>query len=129
MHFQPQGFRNSGVDASVVANGTYFTNPNWLPAIGYQPRRELNDAGERRAAWARLAPRCSSLADVEARRIRVGGDASPSKQSWARTRIRSRSRRGCCAGHGRKAGAATSTTRQMPRSRGERFVLRRVCGA
>jgi hypothetical protein len=48
VHFEPHGFSNSGVDAFVVANGTYFTNLNWLPAIGYQPNRELNAAGVRR---------------------------------------------------------------------------------
>jgi ABC-2 type transport system permease protein len=74
VHFEPHGFRNSGVDASVVANGTYFTNSNWLPAIGYQPNRELNAAGVRRQYG--LAPRSAfpPLDDAEARRIRVGGD-------------------------------------------------------
>ena len=55
MLIQPRGFSNEGVDSPVAANGTYFTNHDWLPAIGYQPRRELNTAGERRAY--RLAPR------------------------------------------------------------------------
>ncbi len=55
VHFKPHGFRNSGVDASVVTNGTYFTNQDWLPAIGYQPNRELSNAGDRRAHG--LAPR------------------------------------------------------------------------
>jgi hypothetical protein len=33
---ESHGFRNSGDDAFVVANGSYFTNGHWLPAIGYQ---------------------------------------------------------------------------------------------
>ena len=45
VNFEPHGFNNDGADASVVANGTYFTNLNWLPAIGYQPNRELDAAG------------------------------------------------------------------------------------
>ncbi len=53
LHFElqstPSGFPNRGIDASVVSNGTYFTNAAWLPAIGYQPGRELRGAGERRA--------------------------------------------------------------------------------
>jgi ABC-type transport system involved in multi-copper enzyme maturation permease subunit len=74
VHFVSQGFRNSGADASVVANGTYFTNLNWLPAIGYQPNRELNAAGVRRQFGLAPRPALPSLDDVEARRIRVGGD-------------------------------------------------------
>ncbi|HWI66142.1 MAG TPA: hypothetical protein VNT75_30290 [Symbiobacteriaceae bacterium] len=46
VHFEPKGFRNSGVDAAVVANGTYFTNRDWLPAIGYQPNRDGRTAFE-----------------------------------------------------------------------------------
>ena len=42
----PDGFLDRGIDASVVANGTYFTN-RWLPAIGYQPNRELSSAWDR----------------------------------------------------------------------------------
>jgi ABC-2 type transport system permease protein len=74
VHYQPRGFRHSGVDALVVANGTYFTNRDWLPAIGYQPNRELSDVGARKQYG--LAPRAlfPSLDDLEARRIRVGGD-------------------------------------------------------
>jgi hypothetical protein len=74
VHFESHGFSNSGADASVVANGTYFTNLNWLPAIGYQRNRELSSAGVRRQYG--LAPRRAfpSLDDAEARRTRVGGD-------------------------------------------------------
>jgi hypothetical protein len=74
VHVEPRGFRNDGVNTSVVANGTYFTNQDWLPAIGYQRRRELTGAGERRQHG--LAPRreVRSLDDVEARRISVAGD-------------------------------------------------------
>jgi ABC-2 type transport system permease protein len=72
--YEAHGFTNGGVDASVVANGTAFTNLNWLPAIGYQPNRELNAAGVRRQYG--LAPRrpFPSLDDAKARRMRVGGD-------------------------------------------------------
>jgi len=72
--YEAPGFTNGGVDASVVANGTSFTNLNWLPAIGYQPNRELNAAGVRRQYG--LAPRrpFPSLDDAKARRIRVGGN-------------------------------------------------------
>lgn len=66
VHFEPQGFRNSGVAAYVVENGTYFSN-QWLPAIGYQSNRELSNAGDRRAHGLAPRPAIPSLYDVEAR--------------------------------------------------------------
>jgi hypothetical protein len=74
VHFQSRGFQNSGADASVVANGTYFTNLNWLPAIGYQRNRELKLAGVRRRYGLPPRPALPSLDDAEACRVRVGGD-------------------------------------------------------
>jgi ABC-type transport system involved in multi-copper enzyme maturation permease subunit len=74
VHFESHGFRNSGAEASVVANGTYFTNLDWLPAIGYQSNRELNAPGARRQYGLAPRPAFPSLDDAEARRIRVGGD-------------------------------------------------------
>ncbi|HEX7176061.1 MAG TPA: hypothetical protein VF240_12440 [Pyrinomonadaceae bacterium] len=65
VHFKPKGFRNSGGGASVAANSTYFKN-DWLPAIGYQPRRELFKPGERRAHGLAPRPLFPSLADAEA---------------------------------------------------------------
>jgi len=72
--FEPHGFGNDGADASVVASGTYFTNVNWLPAIGYQRNRELNDPAVRRRYGLAARPYVPSLDDAQARRIRVGGD-------------------------------------------------------
>jgi ABC-type transport system involved in multi-copper enzyme maturation permease subunit len=43
-----RGFTNRGSGSAVAANGTYFTNENWLPVIGYQSSRELDKPGERR---------------------------------------------------------------------------------
>jgi ABC-2 type transport system permease protein len=74
MHFESHGFRNSGADASVVANGTHFTNVDWLPAIGYQRNRELNAAGVRKQYGLAPRPAVPSLDDAAARRFRVGGD-------------------------------------------------------
>lgn len=45
---EPRGFRNSGASMAIVENGTYFTGAT-LPAIGYQPGRELMSAEDRRA--------------------------------------------------------------------------------
>jgi ABC-2 type transport system permease protein len=74
VNVEPHGFTNDGADASVVANGTYFTNRNWLPAIGYQRNRELDAARVRRPFGLAPRPAFPSLDDAEARRIRVGGD-------------------------------------------------------
>ena len=48
---EPHGFRGD-IDLSVLANGTFFTNA-WLPAIGYQARR---DHQRQRPAGAWNAP-------------------------------------------------------------------------
>lgn len=66
VRFKPRGFPNRGMDASVVANGTYFTSDEWLPAIGYQADRELRRAGDRRKYRLAARPETPALGDVEA---------------------------------------------------------------
>ena len=75
VRFERRGFRNGGVlpgDAAVVANGTFFTNENWLPAIGYQRNRELTSATDRRTHGLAPRPFFRSLYDVEARQDSIG---------------------------------------------------------
>lgn len=56
VRFAARGFRDRGINTSVVGNGTYFDHtggrsPNhrrWLPVIGYQSERELSGAVARR---------------------------------------------------------------------------------
>jgi ABC-type transport system involved in multi-copper enzyme maturation permease subunit len=74
VHVEPRGFQNSGVGALVVANGTSFTNQDWLPAIGYQPSRELSSAGDRRAHGLAPRPELPSLYDIKARGDRADSD-------------------------------------------------------
>ena len=74
VRFARRGFHNSGVDASVVANGTYFTNQDWLPGIGYQPRRELSEAEDRRAHGLAPRPALPSLYDIDARQHRADAE-------------------------------------------------------
>jgi ABC-type transport system involved in multi-copper enzyme maturation permease subunit len=74
VHFKPRGFPNRGMDASVVANGTYFTNDAWLPAIGYQADRELRSAADRRKYRLAARPETPMLDDAAARRD-AGGAA------------------------------------------------------
>jgi len=64
VHVEQRGFRGAA-DASVVANGTYFTNAQWLPAIGYQSERELFRPGERREHGLAARALFPSLADVD----------------------------------------------------------------
>ncbi|HET7464237.1 MAG TPA: hypothetical protein VFJ82_23470 [Longimicrobium sp.] len=61
----PRGFRNRGVTAAVVANGTWFMSGDVLPAIGYQRRRELLKPGERRAHGLAPRPLFPSVADAQ----------------------------------------------------------------
>jgi hypothetical protein len=75
VQIEPHGFRESGVDPSVVANGTFFTNRDWLPAIGYQRDRELMSAADRRAQGLAPRPLIASLYDVKARKDRGAGIA------------------------------------------------------
>jgi ABC-type transport system involved in multi-copper enzyme maturation permease subunit len=70
----PHGFRNNGGDTFVFENGTYFTNLDLLPAIGYQRNRELNSVAVRKRFGLATRPAVPSLDDTEARRARVGGD-------------------------------------------------------
>ncbi|MES2648997.1 MAG: M1 family aminopeptidase [Bacteroidota bacterium] len=66
--YKSQGFTNNGADGQVQANGTSFRNIEWLPSIGYQPYRELDQAGERKAYGLAPRPATASLYDQEARR-------------------------------------------------------------
>ncbi|SIQ98996.1 ABC transporter permease/M1 family aminopeptidase [Pontibacter lucknowensis] len=62
-----RGFTNSGTDVSVTPRSTNFRNYEWLPAIGYQSYRELDDAVSRKEYGLAPRPATPSLYDVEAR--------------------------------------------------------------
>jgi ABC-2 type transport system permease protein len=72
VHRRPRGFSTAGIDPSVVANGTFFEN-DWLPTIGYQSRRELSSASERRLRGLPPRRRIPSLYDDTAPRDRPDG--------------------------------------------------------
>ena len=79
VRFEARGFRSDGVlpaAASVVANGTIFTNQDWLPAIGYRANRELNEAGTRRAHGLAPRPLVRSLYDVEGQQDLIGKEST-----------------------------------------------------
>jgi ABC-type transport system involved in multi-copper enzyme maturation permease subunit len=65
VHVEQRGFGNSGVDPSVVANGSSFTSTAWFPFVGYQRSRELISAADRRAHGLEPRPVLASLHDVE----------------------------------------------------------------
>ncbi|HEY0741269.1 MAG TPA: hypothetical protein VGD40_07405 [Chryseosolibacter sp.] len=48
VHYHAKGFAHKGIDASVIENGSYFINYEWLPLIGYQQTRELRESAERK---------------------------------------------------------------------------------
>ena len=93
--FEPRGFtssgpRTSGAGTAILENGTYFTS-GALPLIGYQRRRELSSAGERREHGLPARPAIASLDDVQARFS--DGDADAVFRSLERRQFVRRERR------------------------------------
>jgi ABC-2 type transport system permease protein len=64
--YKAHGFSNSGADLKVIQNGTSFRNIEWLPVIGYQPYRELDEAGARKTYGLVPRPTTPSLYDTNA---------------------------------------------------------------
>ena len=78
LRVEPRGFRRSGVqpgEVAVAANGTFFMNQDWMPAIGYQTNRELNDAGMRQAQALALRPAFRSPHDLDVRQDSIGKES------------------------------------------------------
>ncbi len=97
-------FSNRGVDASVSAKSTFFTNQDWLPAIGYQSSREIGNASVRKAHGLAPRPELPSLYDIK---------AHPTDDRCRTDRLRSG------GGHGRGPGrrCARRTAPDMDRGR------------
>jgi ABC-2 type transport system permease protein len=74
VHYEQKGFSNSATKALVVKNGTYFTNYDLMPSIGYQRYRELNDAVIRKKYKLAARPAIPSLYDREARKKPLSTD-------------------------------------------------------
>ncbi|MGY3211973.1 hypothetical protein [Mucilaginibacter sp. HD30] len=55
VEIQRRGFTNRGADPAITPRAAVFESNDWCPAIGYQPRRELANASDRRDAG--LPPR------------------------------------------------------------------------
>ncbi|MGH7504494.1 MAG: hypothetical protein ACRELX_02535, partial [Longimicrobiales bacterium] len=68
----PRGFPARGISTAVVGNGSFIVMPTWTPLIGYQPRRELSNAGQRREYGLPARPAVPSLYDEQARRDPTG---------------------------------------------------------
>jgi ABC-2 type transport system permease protein len=60
---QHRGFTNRGADPAVTPRSAVFESNDWCPAIGYQPRRELVTASERRDAGLSPRPAIPALDD------------------------------------------------------------------
>lgn len=71
--FQARGFGNDGADDTVVDNGSWLQTASFLPAIGYQPTRELREAGDRLTQGLPARPLWPLLEDLKAREA-VPGD-------------------------------------------------------
>jgi ABC-type transport system involved in multi-copper enzyme maturation permease subunit len=81
VHVKPRGFGNGGVEPTVTPKSTYFTNDDWLPAIGYQPRRELFKPGDRRAHGLAARPLIPTLAAAEEESRDLTGEAHHERAS------------------------------------------------
>jgi len=68
VHYKQRGFLHRGTEELVMKNGTYFTNYDLLPAIGYQKYRELNDAVIRKKYKLAARPAIPLLYDLMARK-------------------------------------------------------------
>jgi ABC-type transport system involved in multi-copper enzyme maturation permease subunit len=68
LHHKTKGFTNGGAVALVAANGTNFRSSAYMPVVGYQPYRELDDAGLRKKYLLAPRPANASLYDAEARK-------------------------------------------------------------
>ena len=66
--FAPRGFGNDGADESVAANGSWLIALAYVPSIGYQPVRELGDAGDRLTQGLPARPAIPRLEDLAARK-------------------------------------------------------------
>jgi ABC-type transport system involved in multi-copper enzyme maturation permease subunit len=77
VHAARRGFTNYGVDPSIVAGGSAFTNASWFPMVGYQRQREILSASDRREYGLAPRPLIASLYDEEGREppARGGGIA------------------------------------------------------
>ncbi|SIT81835.1 ABC transporter permease/M1 family aminopeptidase [Pontibacter indicus] len=74
VHHKQNGFRHRNTKPLVVANGTFFTNYDLLPAIGYQRFREIQDAYIRKNHQLAARPVLPSLYEHEARRKPFSAD-------------------------------------------------------
>ncbi len=74
VHYEPKGFTNSGIESLVVDNGTYFTNRQLLPVIGFQYYRCITDISLRKKHGLPPRPLRPSLYDPEARNSLYGND-------------------------------------------------------
>ncbi|GAA4383907.1 ABC transporter permease/M1 family aminopeptidase [Hymenobacter koreensis] len=70
-HIGTVGFANSPGSIGVVPNGTWLEK-DWLPAVGYQPSRELHNAGLRRQQGLPVRPAIRSVHDAAGRQSARG---------------------------------------------------------
>ncbi|MGN6111410.1 MAG: M1 family aminopeptidase [Luteimonas sp.] len=61
--FGGDGFTRHGIDPAIAANGSRFLAEDWLPLIGYQASRELNNAADRREFGLAARPEVPLLDD------------------------------------------------------------------
>jgi ABC-2 type transport system permease protein len=75
VRYHPRGFPARGIGTAVVGNGSFIEMHDWVPFIGYQARRELSDAAERKEHGLAARPDVHSLENLEARRDPTGQES------------------------------------------------------
>ena len=63
-----RGFVNHGAQIAVLDNGTFFTNRDFFPVLGYDAHRQLADPDERRRRGLEPVLRLPGIDDLAARR-------------------------------------------------------------
>jgi ABC-2 type transport system permease protein len=71
-----RGIRNAGEYTSIVDNGSFFNNGDFMPRFGYNRRAEITDPNERRKRKLAPARRMPPLEDQAARANTYLGDDS-----------------------------------------------------
>ena len=130
VRFKPRGFPNSGIDASVVANGTYFTNAAVAARRRLSGGARTSEAPANDARTASPRARAPLLDDVEARRDTATGRADRVRgdRRHGRRAGRSRAREAAPDVDGERAPLLSLRDRRAD-PEGLRLLLRRLRGA
>ena len=70
-----RGFRNNDANLTIVRNGTFFINPDYIPIIGYSREKELQDPSKRKKYGLPESDRLPAMDDPRALQETFTSDA------------------------------------------------------